>query len=180
MTERDPTCWLNGIGGTVGSSLNMWSQSRACIQRARLSTSLAMGPKDDSTGTRTTQTIGVILTVESQLKVNNNICYYPKLTVCNATSIVLIPFLHFFSSQKSSAPYFLYVCRRYDGGVKKTFINLFSYTCAGWKVERLSLTWLLAPATRGSTSRTEKKRKKKKIVSQYLNQANQVNNSLPQ
>lgn len=37
------------MGGTVGSKKNMWSQSRACIHRARLSTSLAMGPEDDST-----------------------------------------------------------------------------------------------------------------------------------
>lgn len=125
MTERDPTCWLNGIGGTVGSSLNMWSQSRACIQRARLSTSLAMGPKDDSTGTRTTQTIGVILTVESQLKVNNNICYYPKLTVCNATSIVLIPFLHFFFHRRAPLPIFsMYVGVMTEGSRKRSSIYL--------------------------------------------------------
>lgn len=33
-----------GMGGTVGSSRNISSQSRAFIQRARLSTSLAIGP----------------------------------------------------------------------------------------------------------------------------------------
>lgn len=37
------------MGGIVGSSENMWSQSRACIHRARLSTSLAMGPEDEHT-----------------------------------------------------------------------------------------------------------------------------------
>lgn len=43
------TCRLKGMGGTVGSRVNMWSQRRACMHRARLSTSLAMGPEDDST-----------------------------------------------------------------------------------------------------------------------------------
>lgn len=37
------------MGGTVGSKENMWSHSRACIHRARLSTSFAMGPADDDT-----------------------------------------------------------------------------------------------------------------------------------
>lgn len=43
------TSMLKGRGGTVGSRENMWSQSRACIHKTRLSTSLAMGPGDDST-----------------------------------------------------------------------------------------------------------------------------------
>lgn len=38
-----------GMGGTVGSKANMWSQSRACMARATASTSLAIGPGDDST-----------------------------------------------------------------------------------------------------------------------------------
>lgn len=37
------------MGGMVGSNENMWSQRRAFIHKARLSTSLAMGPLDDNT-----------------------------------------------------------------------------------------------------------------------------------
>ena len=43
------TCVLKGTGGTVGSKENMWSQSTACINRARLSTSFAIGPEDGCT-----------------------------------------------------------------------------------------------------------------------------------
>lgn len=43
------TFWLNGMGGTVGSNVNISWQSSARIHRAKLSTSLAIGPTEDNT-----------------------------------------------------------------------------------------------------------------------------------
>lgn len=43
------TFWLNAMGGTVGSKVNISWQSSARMHRAKLSTSLAIGPKEDNT-----------------------------------------------------------------------------------------------------------------------------------